>query len=234
MNLLKQRAEKKELLDKPSIPFDDIRQNMKELEFINKHLGGHAITLEGFKNLAGSIKELYVCELGSGGGDNLVSLSKWCTKKNIKAIFTGIDINPECVNYAKSKTSTSSINFIHNDFRAVEFKGGKPDIIFTSLFCHHFTNDELLIMLQWMNANSRIGYFINDLHRHPLAYYFIQIATKFFSRSYLVKNDAPLSVAKGFKRSEWINLLESSGQKNYSVKWKWAFRHLITVKHLPI
>lgn len=228
---LQHRATQKELLDQPSIPFDDIRQNMKELEFINQHLGGHAITLKGFKKLSGNIKDVYVCEIGSGGGDNLHALNKYCKRIYINANFTGIDINTECVNYANTRTTTSFINFINSDYSAVKFTDRKPDIIFSSLFCHHFTDVELIAMLQWMNDNSNIGYFINDLHRHPLAYYFIKYATAMFSKSYLVKNDAPLSVAKGFKKNEWINLLNSSGQKKYTVQWKWAFRHLIIVKH---
>ncbi len=51
-----QRSYKKELLDGDNIPFSDIRKNMEELDFINRHLGGHQITLKGFKQLAGKKK----------------------------------------------------------------------------------------------------------------------------------------------------------------------------------
>ncbi len=52
-----------------------------------------------------------------------------------------------------------------------------------------------------------------------------------FARSYLVKHDAPLSVARGFTKNEWDALLRSAGLKNYTVEWVWAFRHLITYRH---
>ena len=52
---------------------------------------------------------------------------------------------------------------------------------------------------------------------------------RLFSKSYLVKNDAPLSVLRGFKKNEWKNIFEKAGIKNYSIKWKWAFRYLIVV-----
>ena len=80
-----------------------------------------------------------------------------------------------------------------------------------------------------MDANSNIGFFINDLHRHPLAYHFIKLATQLFSKSYLVKNDAPLSVLRGFKKQEWENILRKSDLSDYTIKWQWAFRYLITV-----
>ncbi len=78
-----------------------------------------------------------------------------------------------------------------------------------------------------MKENAKLGFFINDLQRHPLAYYSIKYITKFFSKSYLVKNDAPLSVLRGFKKDEWKGIFEKAGIINYSIQWKWAFRYLI-------
>jgi len=224
------RSYKKELLDRDDIPFADIQQNMKELEFINSRLGGHNITIAGFKKLAGERKKISVCEIGSGGGDNLNAIYMHSSKKDIHIKFTGIDINADCIVYAKKNTAIPDENFIVSDYKNVDFKNNKPDIIFSSLFCHHFRDEELITMMQWMKANSKLGFFINDLHRHSVAYYFIKLATKLFSRSYLVKNDAPLSVLRGFKKIEWENILDRSGITNYSLKWKWAFRYLIVVK----
>lgn len=221
------RSYKKELLDSSGIPFKDIAENMKELDFINSKLGGHAITVSGFKRLLGTKKKLSVCEIGCGGGDNLSALYNFSKEKKINVQFTGVDINEECIRFAKSKSEIENVKFIISDYRYVNLQSSKPDIIFSSLFCHHFTNEELVKMLEWMQVNSNIGFFINDLHRHPLAYNFIKYSTRLFSKSYLVKNDAPLSVLRGFKKIEWQNIFNQAGIKNYSIEWKWAFRYLI-------
>ncbi len=227
---LRKRSYQKELLDHDDIPFADIRQNMKELNTVNSLLGGHHITISGIqqlvkKNNAGD--PLSICEIGCGGGDNLKAISNWCNKKNIRAAFTGIDIKPECISYAKEQYPMLDAKWIISDYRLVNFGSSKPTIIFSSLFCHHFSEDELVSMLLWMKTNSATGFFINDLHRHPLAYYSIKLITGIFSRSYLVKNDAPLSVARGFSKKEWQSIFERAGIKNYSIAWKWAFRYLI-------
>ena len=200
---------------------------------MNTWLGGHSITIEGFRILLQAGKTVSVCEIGCGGGDNLNALYKFCKKKQIDINFTAIDINKECIAFAKDHVISRNVVFIHSDYRQVHFEE-KPDIIFTSLFCHHFTDTELVAMLHWMKTNSRIGFFINDLHRHPLAYHFIKATTQLFSKSYLVKNDAPLSVLRGFKKAEWRTIFRNAGIRNYSIKWKWAFRHLITVAQTPI
>jgi ubiquinone/menaquinone biosynthesis C-methylase UbiE len=225
------RSYKKELLDQDNIPFDAIKKNMDELEFINRHLGGHKITIEGFKKLLHNEKEIIVCEIGCGGGDNLMAIFRWCKKKKINARFIGIDINPNCISIAKSKCDFSNFYFSVCDYRHFTFDDGKPDIIFSSLFCHHFGNEDLVFMLRWMIRNSSKGIFINDLHRHVLAYHSIQFLTKTFSNSYLVKNDAPLSVLRGFTKKDWKLILQKAGINSYFLKWRWAFRWLLIVRH---
>jgi len=120
--------------------------------------------------------------------------------------------------------------WIVSDYADVVFEN-KPDIIFSSLFCHHFTDRGLITQLQWMKTNARIGFFINDLHRHWLAYHSISLLTKLFSSSYLVKNDAPISVTRGFLRAEWETICKNAGLTNYDISWQWAFRHLIISKY---
>lgn len=227
------RSYQKELLDRDDIPFKDILRNMTELDNINKLLGGHAITCSG---LAAIIKvaskapdhEWNICEIGCGNGNNLAVLYNWCRKHKINAKLTGIDINPHCIAAADPGKSGPESAFIASDYRQVVFEH-KPDIIFSSLFCHHFTDDEMVDQLQWLRNNSSVAFFINDLHRNIFAFYSIRVLSRLFSKSYLVKNDAPLSVLRGFTRFEWMRLMQRSGIDNFSVKWKWAFRWLVVV-----
>jgi 2-polyprenyl-3-methyl-5-hydroxy-6-metoxy-1,4-benzoquinol methylase len=230
---LQTRWNKKELLDEDNIPFIDIQQNMQELNTINTYLGGHAVSLAGLKKLLQSADRtaiITICEIGCGGGDNLLALASWCTKNTINVNFIGIDIKPACIEFAQQQCKTLHATWIASDYAAVTFQQ-KPSIIFSSLLCHHFKEAELLQMLQWMKQHAEKGFFINDLHRHQLAYYSIKLITKVFSNSYLVKNDAPLSVARGFKKKEWEQLLNRAGIDQYSLQWKWAFRHLIVYQN---
>ena len=221
------RSYEKELLDRDDIPFADIQQNMRELDIINTWLGGHAITIKGFQRLLQNRQSVSVCEIGCGGGDNLVAIQRWCGKRNITVTLTGIDINLDCIQVARSTLASNGARLLVSDYQLVEFEAEMPDIIFSSLFCHHFTDEQLVSMLQWMRKNAGLGFFINDLHRHWLAYYSIKWLTTLFSRSYLVKNDAPLSVKRGFIKEEWIRLLRQAGIDHNSLQWQWAFRWLV-------
>jgi SAM-dependent methyltransferase len=224
------RSYKKELLDRDDIPFADIRQNMRELDTINTWLGGHGITIEGFRQLLQNKTSVTVCEIGCGGGDNLLAIIRWCGKRNIAVRVTGIDINPDCISVARTALAGTDARLLVSDYRLADLSAQKPDIIFSSLFCHHFTDEQLVYMLQWMKQHATLGFFINDLHRHPLAYYSIKWITRLFSKSYLVKNDAPLSVQRGFVRKDWMALLQQAGIGSNAIQWRWAFRWLITYR----
>ena len=233
MVFFKERSYKKELLDEENIPFEHIRQNMQELDTINRFLGGHRITINGFKTLYNrnsNQQELQVVEIGCGGGDNLRAIAKWAKSKGIKTKLSGIDINPECIEFAQSRNKNHGINFICADYKDIIFEH-KPGIVFSSLLCHHFSNENLVVMLRWMKEQSSVGFFINDLHRYPAAYYSIKTLTQLFSKSYLVKNDAPLSVLRGFKKVELEKLFSNAGITNYSIQWQWAFRWLAIYAH---
>lgn len=235
MNSLAKRSYKKEILDSDDIPFEDIRQNMRELNTINSLLGGHKITVDGVKKILNTYKitsSISICEIGCGGGDNLRAIEKYCKKNNIEVSFIAIDYKPECIEFARQQYPMLNCRWIISDYQKVVFTNNLPDIIFSSLFCHHFMEPQLIEMVQWQQKFSKKGFFINDLHRHPLAYYFIKFITHVYSGSYLVKNDAPLSVARGFLKIEWKKIFKDAGISKYTINWKWAFRHLIIYTHV--
>ena len=146
---------------------------------------------------------------------------------NIKIHCIGIDYNKECIAFAKENNYLKdNTEFIYSDYSKVHFDN-HPDIIFSSLFCHHFTDEELIFQLKWMQENSSTGFFINDLQRHWLAWYSIRSLTQLFSKSYLVKNDASLSVERGFIKKDWQRLFSKAKIFNFQITWQWAFRYLI-------
>jgi 2-polyprenyl-3-methyl-5-hydroxy-6-metoxy-1,4-benzoquinol methylase len=231
---LRKRSYEKEKMDADNIPFADIARTLNELNIINTRLGGHAITLEGVRRLIAGRKSVLVCEIGCGGGDNLFAVHAACIKRDIDARFIGIDMNPDCIQYARKQYPDLPCEWICSDYAITDLTEQKPDIIFSSLFCHHFTDEQLINMLHWLKENSRLGFFINDLHRHWLAYYLIKYITRWFSRSYLVKNDACLSVARSFRKKDWKDLFASAGIAPDDIRWKWAFRWLVTARNNKI
>ncbi|NUQ82122.1 MAG: methyltransferase domain-containing protein [Bacteroidetes bacterium] len=221
---LKQRVDEPELLDDPGIPEGELIDNLKELEWINRLLGGHAITISGLKGLIGGDRSRTwtITDLGCGGGDTLRAISHWAGKHQIPVRLVGIDLNPACIRYAQRASQSYNIEWICADFR--EAIPADTDILINSLFCHHLDDSSLKELLLLMKNKARRGFVINDLQRHQVAFASIWILTRLLNGSRLVRHDAPLSVARSFHRHEWLTRLSEAGLASSRLSWRWAFR----------
>lgn len=210
-----------------------VDQTLRELEVINRLLGGDNVTIDGIERLLGDTiasGPLVVGDCGCGGGDLAMKIVQWGRKNGTQMRVEGIDANPHIIQFAKENCKYfPEISFSVDDVFSPSFRRRKYDIVTATLFTHHFTDDQLIDLIASMKAQSKIGVVINDIHRHPLAYYSIKWLTKFLSKSAMVKFDAPLSVRRAFTRSELEAILKRAGISDYTLTWKWAFRWQLIV-----
>ncbi len=226
--MFKYRHDTKELLDGDQIPTADLYQNLRELDFINTLLGGYAVSLNALRKVLPQNNKTVLVDIGSGGGDTLKYIARWNKNKGYDLDLVGIDLKKDCTAYALSNKHNPNIRFITDDYRNIHLHLEEIHILHACLFCHHLTEAQIIELIQYAKS-QKIILVINDLERNPIGYYAIKILTRLFSKSYLVKNDAPLSVLRGFKRSEWEGILQKAGAARFEIHWKWAFRHQIIV-----
>lgn len=225
-----QRSTEKELMDDLNLSGEDLKKNLDELAFINYWLGGNQVVINALnqlwkRNKIHRNKVFRVADLGSGGGDLLAIVAKWARKKKIAMELVGLDANDFMLNYAKDKTKDfAEITYLQCDVLSKDFDTKAYDLVLCSLFCHHFTDAELIELFGKLNQQTQLGFIINDLHRNWFAYHSIKVLTRLLGGSYLVQNDAPLSVLRAFKRNELMNLLEKASVSQYKIRWLWAFR----------
>ncbi len=220
-------------MDDLTLASDALRQNLDELELINTRLGGYSVLTDALTHLQPHFppnRPLHLADLGSGGGDTLRYLARWARRHQVPVVLTGIDANAFMVEYAGEKSrSYPEITFQQQDIFAAEFQQQAFDVLTCSLFCHHFPDEQLIQLLRQWQQQASLAVIINDLHRHPLAYYSIKWLTRLLGGSYLVQHDAPLSVARAFTRQDWQQLLQQAGIRNYTLRWRWAFRWQVVI-----
>ncbi|MCC9138763.1 methyltransferase domain-containing protein [Pontibacter silvestris] len=226
--MLEQRSNEPELMDDLTLSNEDMRKTLDELEIINNWLGGHKVVLDALDKLVASGKlpsPFRIADIGCGGGDMLRNIAKWARRKGIAMQLTGVDANAYIVQYANEQCKNyAEVQVEQHDVFSDQFAQQKYDVMICSLFCHHFTDDQLVQMFRQLYAQSNVAVIINDLHRHWFAYHSIKNITALFSKSSLVRNDAALSVWRAFKREELQQLVHKANISNYSLRWMWAFR----------
>ncbi|MCE7065897.1 methyltransferase domain-containing protein [Dyadobacter sp. CY326] len=226
--MFKTRSQQKELLDQDEIPEQDLFQNLRELDFINHWLGGYDISFNALKKVIRPGSKYTLVDIGCGGGDTLKRISNWNERAGYELDLYGVDYKPVCIAYASENLKGKAVQLICDDYRHIFRHLKQVDIIHACLFCHHLAEAQLVELIRFALENRSI-LVINDLERNRLAYYSIKWLTQLFSKSYLVKNDAPLSVLRGFKKKEWLHILQKAGAVHFSIHNKWAFRHEVIV-----
>lgn len=218
-----------EIMDEPDIPREDIRIALSEIEAINRKLGGYRVVTGALDdlNITGHIS---ILDIGCGGGDMLRKISDWAKKNNKNVQLTGIDMNPDIIDFAKERSQGRDIGYKTINVFDDAMLAYSADITTCSLFCHHFEKDSLAQILKRMHQLAKKAVIINDLHRHWFAYYAISILTFLFAKARLVRYDARLSVARAFTRKDWEETLQAAGISNYSLKWRWAWRWQLVIK----
>lgn len=232
MSKFSQRSEAKEMMDDLECSGFELSQTLRELKTINRLLGGNYVTTSGlaiiFKRFP---QDRYtIADVGCGGGDMIKVMSDWANDQKNEVNFIGIDANRNIIDLASVRLADSqNISWRTQNVFSSEFSDEKVDIITCTLFTHHFTNTELVELITSCREKSLLGMVINDLHRHPFAYYSIKWLTKMFSKSLMVQNDAPLSVLRSFTKKDWVQIMALCKIKNYKITWHWAFRWQVII-----
>ena len=227
------RSAEKEIMDDLSLEGETLRKTLNQIALINKRLGGNKATLDGLITLLGSGPEnqpLCIADLGCGNGDMLRAIADHGRRNGHHFLLLGIDANEFTVNYARElSVDYPEISYRQLDVLSAEFQTVKYDIAIATFFLHHFTHSEIECLVEQMVHTATRGIVINDLHRSRMAYYGFRLISLFISNP-MVRKDGAISVLRGFKKRELLDLSKKIKDAVSSIRWKWAFRYLWIMK----
>lgn len=204
---LSHRSDKKEFIDDPQIEAGLLRQTYQELKAVNICTLGYWPTMSAvgyFLDRYGRDRLIKILDIGCGDGELLRRIDDHGYKRGFSLELTGIDLNREVISLAAQLTA-SKINFIHGDILAYG-EDKTYDLIINSLTMHHLNDREIVQLMRWMTTHARIGWSISDLNRRAFAYYFAMGFVKLAGFNHVICHDAPLSVARSFRRKDWTGL----------------------------
>lgn len=224
----KQRTNKSEIMDDFELKGHELEVVLRDLNNVNKRLGGYKITINGIKKLLPNTeKTITIADVGCGSGENLRYIASWAKRQQISVKLYGIDANVNTINLAKSLSAEfENIKFFQQDVFDKNFNQHQFDITCLSLTLHHFKDKDILNLLPILYQNSNLGVIINDLQRHWLAYFLFQLYSSLLMKSKIAKHDGKVSILRGFKRNELKAFSTIVKPKHLHLKWCWAFRYL--------
>ena len=230
----KYRTTQSEIMDDFALDGEILKEALNKIAKINQLLGGNKLTLQGVKNLIQHIdkkQKITIVDVGCGNGDLLRKLADFAKENEYNFDLIGIDANQFTINYAIDLSRNYvNINYNCQDIFNKSFHELKYDIVLCTLTLHHFNNLEIEKLLQIFHQNSRIGIVINDLQRSSISYRLFQLLCLVFNLNIMSQNDGLISILRGFKKQELIDISNKLKLQNYSINWKWAFRYEWIIK----
>ncbi len=228
------RTELPEIMDDFEMEGTELQEALDKIASINQFLGGNSITIDGIKKLLAGKDKLQtytIIDIGCGNGDMLRKLADFGFQNDFKLQLIGIDANQFTINYAKQLSDVyPNILFKCVNIFDKQFDELKYDIALLTLTLHHFTEKEILCLLEKIHTNSKLGLVINDLQRSKLAYRLFQVLAFVCQLNKMSKDDGLVSILRGFKKSDFIKYANKLKFNNYKVQWKWAFRYQWIIK----
>jgi len=224
-----------ELIDNFKIKGKKLEKTLKELEWVNKYLGGIKTTILPVYNFIRENKSdhLKIMDIGCGSGDILKKLSDLGLKTNCKMKLIGIDANQNILDFAKkTHFNEQPVTLTAADVMLEPEKIDAADVYMFNQFLHHFELGKIQSLFNLIARYRPSLIVINDLQRSRLAYYLFTWLCKLKKTSYLTSHDGRISISKGFNEVEMILMGSMIPGYEYELKWNWAFRWQLVLKRI--
>ena len=213
-------------MDTVQVPADDYARCLSDLAQVNVLTGAYAPTLAFLRQATRHLppgQALRVLDVGSGHGDMLRRIWRWGRRRGLAVELVGLDLSPQGIQAARAATpSDAPIRWRTGDVFALD-PAERWDVVISALTAHHLDDAQVVRFLRWMERAARLGWFVNDLHRHAVAYHGFRAMAGLAGWHRFVRHDGAVSVARAFRPAEWRALLARAGVPG-QVRWRPMFR----------
>ena len=200
---------------------------LADLAAVNVVTRAHAPTVAFMRRVARGVPpggRLRVLDVGYGEGDMLRRLHRWGARAGVRLELAGVDLDPASAPAAQAATPPEW-GIAYRTGNVFDQPAGGQDVVISSLFTHHLTDAQVVDFLVWMERSAARGWFVNDLHRHALAWEGFRILSAAAGWHPMVRHDGAISVARSFRRRDWDGLLRRAGLDGVArVRWHLPFR----------
>jgi 2-polyprenyl-3-methyl-5-hydroxy-6-metoxy-1,4-benzoquinol methylase len=203
------RSLQHEQMDDPALDVADYALVLRDLAKVNRWTLAARPTLDFLDRALAGRSSFSLLDVGYGQGDMLRAIRHWAEKRGIRAELVGVDVDARSRRAAVAATpANAGIDFLTGDYRNVP---GSFDFIVSSLVAHHMSDRELRSFVRFMEHNASAGWLINDLHRHRIALLSYPLLARAIGVHRIVREDGTLSIARSFRREDWLRILRHAG-----------------------
>ncbi|HUF05588.1 MAG TPA: methyltransferase domain-containing protein [Aridibacter sp.] len=230
--MFEKRSEKLERIDTGDYTPEEYDRFLDDIRKVNRYAGdSRALKNSLIRALRSSSGNSFrILDVGAGSGELLRQIARYGRKAGKKAELAGIELNERSARSILLESSGfPEIFAVRGDAVHLPFPDGTFDFVISSLFAHHLTDRQIICALREMKRVCTREIFLIDLHRHPFALAAYKVFCIAFGISQLVRQDGSLSILRGFKAGELLELANAAGPEEADVERSFPFRLVLRI-----
>jgi len=219
------------MMDQPDLDVRQHRHALTALGRANAVSRTAAVLWPAIRDAARAVgtRPLHVLDIASGGGHVLVSLARQSAREAIDVDWTGWDLSPVAIDYARTLAVRSGVKGVRFE-QADALRDPMPagiDVVLCTLFLHHLPDAGAAALLQRMKDAAGQMVVVADLRRTRLGCLFAWVGCRLLSRSRVFHVDGTRSVAAALTTDEARALAGRAQLAGAQVSMIWPQRWLL-------
>jgi len=224
VDLLRERAAHAvEEMDLPGCDPDKLDRTYAQFALVNRAVSGwRGIYLSQLRPRLRQGVPATLLDIGCGGGDVSVMLSRWAARDGLRLEITAIDPDPRASRFAAERHPDAGVKFRQATAADLAAEGLSFDLVVSNHVLHHLAEDELPVFLAESAQLCRGRVIHNDLRRSPAAYALFFAGSWPFTGSY-IRQDGLTSIRRSYTAAE----LQAAAPPGWNVRRRAPFRNLL-------
>ena len=215
--LVPPRRPSRELLDDPSLPGDEMRRSLEDIDLVHRRWGAARALV---RHLAPRVRDLgrpaRILDVGAGSGTVSTRLVQDLAERRARARVVSLDIQWRHLAAGRSLGRAWTPAVGADAFR-LPFPNGAFDFAISTLFLHHFSPHENRAVLSEFLRVASQGFAVLDLRRHVVPTLLFELASRVFLRAHTSVRDGVASLRQAYTRAEALALARSASPSGRAV-----------------
>ncbi len=223
-----QRIREPEIMEDPSLDGGRHRRALAGIARLNSLSRAAAALWRPIAEMSDG-PTLRILDLATGSGDIPLGLWQRARRAGRRVEIWGVDVSPVAIRHARDRAvaARAPIHFEVLDAVREDLPEGF-DVVCCSLFLHHLSGTDALLLLRNMRRTAQRMVLVSDLIRSRRGVWLAHIAARLFTASDVVFADAPRSVRAAFTLAEFRRLTKDAGMGDAVLKPVWPCRMLLS------
>lgn len=223
----KQRSYELERLDTGDYTSKEYERWQREMPWVHRFWGEERAIKTSLIREAKDQKNVSVLDVGAGSGGILKFIRKELNGRS--GFLAACELSVDALNTVRMESSSTGVAPINCDALKLPFADGSFDYVISTLFLHHLSDEDAVILIREMARVSRKKFFLVDLNRHPVGYYMYRVFSPLFLQKF-TQHDGALSILRSFTPAEMLELAKKADVKDATVEHSRANRLILSGK----